>query len=1144
LITSNYGLVIESVCGNKQSTTKAVNVYSSLNGGQVAFNGTSKIISVCSGDDPSIILGSTTALAVAPSGGNGPWTYQWQYRDNCTGPWLNIPSSNSISYNPPPGLTTPRCYRRISSNSCGAAISDSVQVNIYKKPILDMDFKEVCSNKIINLTPTDTIYGSSGTFINYQISGTDLSPISNNGSYSPIFNSSNSGNYTFTYTITDGNSCIAIDTFSVFVNPNPILSIAPSTAESCYGDSISLNASVNSGNSPYSYSWTGLDTIYLNNTHIANPIFNSTSPGTFNLNLVVNDNKGCSANQTKIITVFNNPTVSVSNPSPDVCPGSSINLNTIVSNNNGSVNYSWSGQISGLSDSTISNPIYSNNTSGIYELQVWVSDTKLCKDSASIRITINNSPLISSITSTPLTYCGTNDGTILINATGSGNITYSIDSGITFVTTPLFNGLTNDTYYVLIKDDSSCISNVQAVTINNGGASSNPTILSSGQTICEGNSNPTLIASGTGIGQLSWYTNYPGQVIATGSSYTPALQDTGVNTYYVIENINTCLSDTSIISFNVLAAPKNPIFADNDTSVCEGSSITILAPNSPNNIIYYVYDNTALTPPALGTLNYTIQTINSSTTLYIQAEQNYGSQICKSTDTLTSYTINVNTAPPHPNLTASDDTICEGNNTTISALPLGNTYLLINSNNLIIDTLSAIVNPTVSTTYYVETYSNFGCKALGNRDSISIIVNPAPNDPEFNLNNQTICLGDSVKLEVQNPVNGENYSLYELPGNIFIGNAPQIVSPSVNTNYIIEAINLNGCKNLGTNDTIKILINPIPAQPLINLIPNDTVCAGTPVTIGAIGTQPGEYVLLFDQISGGNMLDTLNYSFTANSTVTYYAVTENNFGCRNSGNKLPILIVVDPLPSNPVLTSIPAFICEETSATITASSNPASSNITWWDGNNINSNVLDTGNTFTTPILNSTTTFYMLSVSDEGCTNIGGFIPVNVNVRPRPIVSLTSDAVLGFAYQGQLITFTAEPFGYQNYVFYINNNQVQNSSSNTYQNNTLNNGDWVSVSVTENGCESKDKAELKMEIKPLSNAFTPNNDGTNDLFLKGLELQILNRWGQELYKGIEGWDGAFQGKIVSPGTYFYIVTFKDLNGNETKLNGPVTLIGD
>jgi gliding motility-associated-like protein len=186
----------------------------------------------------------------------------------------------------------------------------------------------------------------------------------------------------------------------------------------------------------------------------------------------------------------------------------------------------------------------------------------------------------------------------------------------------------------------------------------------------------------------------------------------------------------------------------------------------------------------------------------------------------------------------------------------------------------------------------------------------------------------------------------------------------------------------------------------------------------------------------------------------------------------------------------------------------------------------------------------MLATSVEGCTNANGYIPVTVNVRPRPIVTLTSDAVLGYAYQGQLITFTAEPFGYQNYIFYINNNQVQNSLSNAYQNNSLNNNDLVSVSATENGCESLDKAEIKMEIKPLSNAFTPNNDGTNDLFLRGLDLQIINRWGQELYKGKEGWDGTFQGKVVSPGTYFYIVTFKDFSGTETKLNGPVTLIGE
>lgn len=1144
LVTSNYGLVIESVCGNKQSTTKTVNVYSSLDGGQIAFNGNSKSLSICSGDDPAIILGSTTALAVAPSGGNGPWAYQWQYRDNCIGPWQNIPSSNTISYNPPSGLITPRCYRRISSNSCGSVISDSVLVNIFQIPTIDMDLKEVCAGKTINLTPTDTSYGSSNNFTNYLISGSNLTPIINNGSYSPLFNSSSFGNFTFTYSVTDANTCSASDTFSVIVNPNPVINIVPVNIESCLGDSISLNVTANSGHSPYSYSWTGPDSIYLDNPQIPNPIFNSYTSGTFNLNIQVIDNKGCSTNQTKSITIYNNPKVSISNPIQDVCLNNSINLNTVVVNNTGAVNYSWSGQTSGLNSTSSPNPNFNGNTPGIYNLQVWISDSKTCSDSASINITVNDLPLISSVNTTPLSYCGTNDGTILINASGFGSITYSIDSGNTFLPNSLFNGLSNGTYHVVVKDDSSCISNVYTVTVNNGGAPSNPDIVSSNQTICEGNTNPTLTASGTGLGQLSWYINYPGQVIATGNSYTPLSQDTGVNTYYVIENINTCLSDTSIISFNVLSAPKNPIFTKNDTTICQGTTLTIVAPNNPNNVIYYVYDNNTALPPVLGTLNYTIQNINNSITLYIQAEQNYGGQVCKSTDTLSSYFINVNSAPSHPNLTAGDDTICEGSSTIINATPLGNTYLLLNASSTVIDTLSATVNPTITTTYYIETYSNIGCRALGNKDSITITVNAAPNNPQFNSNNKTVCLGDSVTLDVQNPVNGENYSIYDFPGNNFIGNAPLVVSPSVNTDYIIIATDINGCKNLGANDSCKVILNPLPASPLISLNPNDTVCAGTQVTITALGTQPGEYVLLFDQLTGGNMIDTLNYSFIASTTVTYYAQTENNFGCRNSEGKQPVLIVVNPLPTNPVITSLPSYICEETSAIISATSNPTSSVITWWDGNNISSNVLDTGNTFITPQLNSTTTFYMLATSVEGCTNANGYIPVTVNVRPRPIVTLTSDAVLGYAYQGQLITFTAEPFGYQNYIFYINNNLVQNSSSNTYQNNSLNNNDLVSVSATENGCESLDKAEIKMEIKPLSNAFTPNNDGTNDLFLRGLDLQIINRWGQELYKGKEGWDGTFQGKIVSPGTYFYIVTFKDFSGTETKLNGPVTLIGE
>jgi len=76
----------------------------------------------------------------------------------------------------------------------------------------------------------------------------------------------------------------------------------------------------------------------------------------------------------------------------------------------------------------------------------------------------------------------------------------------------------------------------------------------------------------------------------------------------------------------------------------------------------------------------------------------------------------------------------------------------------------------------------------------------------------------------------------------------------------------------------------------------------------------------------------------------------------------------------------------------------------------------------------------------------------------------------------------------------------------------------------------------------IPNAFTPDGDGVNDIFARGFNVRVINRWGQELYNGKEGWDGNFNGKEVSPGTYYYILTKTDANNNITELKGPLTLI--
>jgi|GEM_PF-6158171 len=67
-------------------------------------------------------------------------------------------------------------------------------------------------------------------------------------------------------------------------------------------------------------------------------------------------------------------------------------------------------------------------------------------------------------------------------------------------------------------------------------------------------------------------------------------------------------------------------------------------------------------------------------------------------------------------------------------------------------------------------------------------------------------------------------------------------------------------------------------------------------------------------------------------------------------------------------------------------------------------------------------------------------------------------------------------------------------------------------------------------------AFTPNNDGKNDLFRIGIRcpvhrylLRIYNRWGEMVYETTDpqqGWDGRYRGHLSDAGSYFYIVNYQ------------------
>jgi len=97
---------------------------------------------------------------------------------------------------------------------------------------------------------------------------------------------------------------------------------------------------------------------------------------------------------------------------------------------------------------------------------------------------------------------------------------------------------------------------------------------------------------------------------------------------------------------------------------------------------------------------------------------------------------------------------------------------------------------------------------------------------------------------------------------------------------------------------------------------------------------------------------------------------------------------------------------------------------------------------------------------------------------------------------------------------------------------------WVKV-VDINGCRAADSVELVpciIEVL-IPNAFTPNNDGLNDVFrplFSGFEpgnyrMDIFSKWGQLLFTTSDvgrGWDGRVNGELVPPDTFVYIISYE------------------
>lgn len=112
----------------------------------------------------------------------------------------------------------------------------------------------------------------------------------------------------------------------------------------------------------------------------------------------------------------------------------------------------------------------------------------------------------------------------------------------------------------------------------------------------------------------------------------------------------------------------------------------------------------------------------------------------------------------------------------------------------------------------------------------------------------------------------------------------------------------------------------------------------------------------------------------------------------------------------------------------------------------------------------------------------------------------------------------------------------------------------------EKGCKDSAFIEVKLDKTRrifIPNAFSPNQDGINDVFfVKGRGfgkitwMNIFDRWGNlvfsitncDINQELCGWDGTFNGKNLSPGYYVYSTEVQFLDGVKQSFSGGINLI--
>ena len=235
--------------------------------------------------------------------------------------------------------------------------------------------------------------------------------------------------------------------------PTPLeVDISPDPVQVCPGTGRQLYGNPSGGNGDYAHNWTGGGAIYLNSTDIEDPVFLSPDIGTFDLTYTVIDHKGCQAEESIAVEVFDAMSAGLVTTGVSCYNGADGSIE-VTGATGGSGSYRYRLDEGAWQSSTV----FGSLSAGEY--QVWMSDANYPDECITYlgMVEIDQPEVLdAAISHSPVTCFDGSDGTITISdpSGGSGSYQYRI-SGTDWQPSGLFENLAAGDYAIEIRDANS-----------------------------------------------------------------------------------------------------------------------------------------------------------------------------------------------------------------------------------------------------------------------------------------------------------------------------------------------------------------------------------------------------------------------------------------------------------------------------------------------------------------------------------------------------------------------------------------------------------------------------------------------------------------------------------------------------------------